>query len=103
MIDRAPDLQRLLDLTGAAISRRASPSEPACRAGATIFSALARPAPHAPATMPSRLPACDHLAAAVAAARAAGGVVASLADAFAAIEPALTWRRRPGAEGAAFD
>ncbi len=103
MIDRAPDLQRLLNLTGAAIARRASPPEPARRAGARISSALARPAPRATAMMPSRLPACDHLAAALATARAAGGDVAPLADAFAAIEPALTWSRRPGSDGAAPD
>jgi quercetin dioxygenase-like cupin family protein len=103
MIERAPDLQRLLDLTGAAIARRASPSEPARRAAAEIFAALARPAPRATATVPSRLPACDHLATALATARAAGGHVAPLADALAAIEPALTWRRRAGAEGAALD
>jgi quercetin dioxygenase-like cupin family protein len=103
MIERTPDLQRLLDLTGEAIARRASPSESVCRAGARIFSALARPEPRATATVPSRLPACDYLAAALAAARAAGGDVASLADAFATIEPSLTWRRRPGAEDAAPD
>jgi hypothetical protein len=103
MIERAPDLQRLLDLTGEAIARRASPSDSVCRAGAKIFSALARPAPRATATMPCRLPACDYLASALATARATGGEVASLADAFASIEPALTWRRRSGAEGTAPD
>ena len=103
MIERTPDLQRLLDLTGKTIARRASLSESVCRAGARIFSALARPELRATATVPSRLPACDYLATALAAAHAAGGDVASLADAFAAIEPALTWRRRPGAEDAAPD
>jgi quercetin dioxygenase-like cupin family protein len=103
MIDRDPDLQRFLDLTGDAIARRASPSVPAGDAAARIFTALARCAPRGYPPPSSRLPVCDHLAAALAAARAAGGKIAALADAFASIEPALAWRRRPGAEGASPD
>jgi quercetin dioxygenase-like cupin family protein len=103
MIARAPDLQRLLDLTAKAIAGSASPSEPARAAAARIFTALARSAPGGVATTPARLPACAHLAAALTAARAAGGATASLADAFAAIEPALAWYRRPGDDAASPD
>ncbi len=103
MIERAPELQRFLDLTAEAIARVGSPAAPACMAAAKVFTALARPAPRDAATKPSRLPVCAQLAAALAAARAASGTTASLADAFAAIEPSLAWRRRPGTEDAAAD
>ncbi len=44
---------------------------------------------------PARLPVCDWLAPALAAAEAGGR--AGLAAAFAAVEPRLTWRRRVSA------
>lgn len=103
MIERPPELQCFLDLTGEAIARAASPTEPAGCAAARIFAALARPAPRGAAPIPSRLPICAHLATALPAARAASSAIASLADALAAIEPALAWRRRPGADAASPD
>src|SRR5260221_14087997 len=99
MIERAPGLQRFLDLIGDAIAGRSLPSEPARGAGARIFTVLARPPPRG-ATISARLPVCDPLPAALAAARAQGSPVAALADAFAAIAPALAWGRRPGADAA---
>jgi hypothetical protein len=47
---------------------------------------------------PARLPACGHLGDALNSARAARPSLAKVADAFAALEPRLTWTRRPSAD-----
>ncbi len=69
-----------------------------------IFARLEKPAPRADAT-PARLPACAQLAPALALTRQAGAAMARVAASFAALEPALTWRRSPRTAGlgAAFE
>jgi len=63
------------------------------RVARRIDEGLRLSAEQAPRT-PNRLPVCDHVGAALDRARGQGGVVAGLADAFAAIEPQLNWERR---------
>src|SRR5205814_9749199 len=48
---------------------------------------------------PMRLPACMHLAGALDAARAASTSLGRIASNFAALEPKLTWTRRPKVDG----
>jgi quercetin dioxygenase-like cupin family protein len=99
-IHRAPGLQRFLDATREAIVAQAPSPGSAARLAERIFGALGRAAPEAGVASPSRLPACLHLADALAEARASSPSVARVADAFAAIEPALPWKRRPNAKAA---
>ena len=99
-IHRASGLQHFLDATREAIAAQGPSLGSAARVADRIFEALGRAAPEAGDTTASRLPACVHLAKALAAARAAPPSVARVADAFAAIEPTLPWKRRPNAEAA---
>lgn len=74
---------------------------PASRDVATrIFSALEQPASGGEAPRPERVPACDQLDAALAAARTGPGLIPALADALDALAPRLAWYRRPGAQPA---
>ena len=98
--DRAPGLQRFLDATREAIAAQGPTLGPAARVADRIFEALGRAATEAADAPASRLPACAHLPKALAAAREGPPAVARVADAFAAIEPALPWKRRPSAEAA---
>lgn len=97
-IHRAPGLQRFLDTTREAIAERDSAVGPAALVAERIFAALERAAPGAGDSTATRLPACVHLAKALAAAQEGRPSVARVAGAFAAIEPTLPWKRRPGAE-----
>jgi quercetin dioxygenase-like cupin family protein len=67
---------------------------------ARIFTALESPANRDPAPPASRVPACGHLAAALAKARTGPGAIPVLATALEAIAPRLAWYRRPGSEPA---
>lgn len=67
-----------------------------------VFAAL----DHASASgqnQPGRLPACAHLPAALDAARMGGDSLARIAASFAALEPHLTWTRRPKVDGSQSD
>ncbi len=86
-----------------ALSRQAWHAAPARPAGAEpvaerIFRALSVPGQRDLAPPPCALPACTHLPAALAAARAGAPAVSALAAAFEALVPSLAWYRRPGAE-----
>ncbi len=99
MQERSPALQCFLDALHAAVRAGASPASPARQAAKKIFDALKLPAlPCAREAI--RLPAAVHLDDALNTARRAAGAVAKVADAFAELEPSLTWHRRPGAENA---
>ena len=94
---RCSQLQHFIDLTRQAIAARVTTGEPAGQACRRIFSALETPqAEQSPARF-ADLPAQRHLRAALDAASAGPASAAALAKAFAAIEPRLSWQRRPGA------
>jgi quercetin dioxygenase-like cupin family protein len=99
-IDRAPRLQDLLDATRDAIATSGALPEPAARLSDRIFGALGHATSGVGDGHGDRLPVCVHLAEAIAEARAAGPAIARVADALAAIEPSLQWKRRPNAERA---
>ena len=63
-----------------------------------IFTALRMPSAQAGRSATARLPICRHLPPALQHAGRQPGPVGALADAFAAIEPRLDWKIRPGAE-----
>jgi hypothetical protein len=90
---RPADLQRFLDLSAKALqaATRSQAAQAADRTVALWSVTQGTPGEQAPA----RLPVCDWLGPALAAAGTRGR--ASLAAAFAAIEPRLTWRRRASA------
>lgn len=99
MHNRSPALQCFLDGLHAAIQAGASPGSPAGRAATKIFDALDAPA--APgAQTPVRFPVGKYLDAALNTARGGPGAIAAVADAFADLEPSLTWYRRPAGEHA---
>jgi len=62
-----------------------------------VFDALDKARPVEPKA-PARLPACAYLGDALTTARDAGPSLAKIADAFAALEPHLTWTRRASAD-----
>ncbi|HEY2110649.1 MAG TPA: dimethylsulfonioproprionate lyase family protein, partial [Dongiaceae bacterium] len=95
---RSLGLQRLLDAMHDAIAAQESSRGAAARVADLSFEALSRAAPESGGTTASRLPACDHLAEALAAARAGPPKVAQVAEAFAEIEARLPWKRRVNAE-----
>lgn len=66
-----------------------------------MFTALQAPSTQA-VPQASRLPVCRHLDRALENARHQPGSVAALADAFAIIEPRLSWKVRDGAESEQF-
>jgi len=70
---------------------------PAGRCLHRVFNALTDPRPVL-ATAPARLPACAYLDKALDNARRSGASLASIADAFAALEPNLNWTRRASAD-----
>jgi quercetin dioxygenase-like cupin family protein len=79
----------------------ASPRLPAAQRVATrIFGALESPANRDRAAPAARVPACEHLAAALAVARTGPGAIPALADALDAIAPRLAWYRRAGSQPA---
>ncbi len=64
---------------------------------ARVFDALASARPIGDKT-PARVPACIHLDGALQTTRKANPSLARIADAFAALEPQLTWTRRASAD-----
>jgi len=96
---RSPDLQRLLDLTQAAIYPAAPPRTATAIAAERIFSALRQSAGTPGRSESGRLPVCrQHLEPALTQARLQQRAVGDVADAFAALEPRLAWTVRAGAE-----
>lgn len=98
MPKRSPELQHLIDATHRAIAARVSSTDAAGVANRRIFAALESPGLQ---QSPGRLetpPACTHLRHALDGAATAAAPARELAEAFAVIEPALRWQRRPGAE-----
>ena len=103
MPERAPDLQRFLDLTLGAIADRAASGGPAVAVTERIGIALRRPAAAGAATTADQPSACRHLDAALAIARQDAPDVAEVADAVGSLAGRLTWAPRPGSESVADD
>jgi quercetin dioxygenase-like cupin family protein len=97
-IHRSAGLQRLLDAMRDAIAARESFPGSAKALADRSFEALRQVAPESAEVRASRLPACDLLVEALAAARAGPPSIARVADAFAEIEATLPWKRRANAE-----
>jgi hypothetical protein len=95
---RSPDLQLFLTSAEAAIRHGSAADGPVRVAAERIFTALRVPSPEAECPDTPRLPVCRYLPAALEHARRQPGPVGTLADAFAVIEPQLSWKARPGAE-----
>ncbi len=93
MTERPRDLQTFLDRSQAAILALLPQTGEPVRVAQRIDDGLRISAVQAPRT-PIRLQVCDHIGVALERARGQGGVIAELADAFAAIEPQLNWERR---------
>ena len=97
MAGRTAELQRFIDGTEAAIMARAADYPDAMAMAARVFSALRTKGGDTPGNPPARLGACGHLDRALGQARnspGGPGLIAELADVFAALEPAFTWHRR---------
>lgn len=95
---RSAEFQRFLSSAEAAIRHAADGDTCIGEAAGRIFSALRTPAAQGAPVAAARVPVCHHLPAALERARSLAGHVADLANAFAAIEPQLRWKTRPGAE-----
>lgn len=95
---RSPELQRLLTAAKAAIREGSSVDERIQAAAGRIFAALETRHGQAAAPQATRLPVCNYLPAALQHARSQPDPVGTLAEGFAAIEPQLGWKARPGAE-----
>jgi hypothetical protein len=95
---RSSDLQSFLTLAETAILGGSSDAAPVPRAAERVFSALRASTGQVGRSAPARPPVCRHLPSALEQARRAPGTVGALAAAFAAIEPRLEWKARPGAE-----
>ena len=98
MLSRSPDLQSFLTAAEAAVRQGRHGTRPVAAVADRIFTALQ--APSAPAGQPAsgRLPVCRYLDTALDHARSQPEPIGALADGFAAIEPGLSWKIRPGAE-----
>ena len=97
-VRRPEALARVLDAARDFLAARVEAGTPPGDAARRIFDALAGPAGViAPGDTPPRPPAHRYLSAALENARAAAEV-APIADAFAALEPELTWVWRPDSE-----
>ena len=97
-MQRSQALTDFLTATHRAIEADADPDSAPGALAARIFSALWESTGHRRPAPPATLPACEHFDAALADARGGAAPIAGLADAFAALEPELTWQIRPGAE-----
>lgn len=91
---RPLELQSFLTSAEGAIRNRSGSDDRVRLAAERIFSSLETASTCAGEHKAARLPVCDHLPKAFEQARAVGSVV----DAFARLEPQLTWNRRVGAE-----
>jgi quercetin dioxygenase-like cupin family protein len=92
MAERPEPLQAFLDALRAELSQMQLGAA-AGRCLWRVFDTLRNPQPVV-AGEPTRLPACAHLEEALGRARKASPSLAKVADAFAALEPHLTWTRR---------
>jgi quercetin dioxygenase-like cupin family protein len=95
---RSPDLQRFVTMAEAAIHQRSDADARIPAAAERMFTALRTPSTQAGQSGAVRMPVCRHLATALEHARRQPGPVSGVADAFAAIEPQLSWNVRPGSE-----
>jgi hypothetical protein len=95
---RFPDLQLFLTVAETAIRHGMHVPGPDTATAERIFTALQLPSAVPGQTGSGRQPVCRHLDAALAQARPHRGPVTALADAFAAIEPGLSWSTRTGTE-----
>ena len=95
---RRPEaLERVLGAARDFLAARVEPGTPPGDAARRIFDALANSDGDIVPGEAPRPPACSHLTAALASARAAPEI-APLAEAFTSLDPSLRWRLRPGAE-----
>ena len=97
MAERPPVLQAFLDSLHYELEA-AKVGPEAKRCIEKVFGALENPGPSG-LNQPMRLPACMHLTGALDAARAASASLGRIASNFAALEPKLTWTRRPKVDG----
>jgi hypothetical protein len=95
---RSPDLQLFLTLAEATIRHGSRIKGPVSVAAERIFTALRAPSTLAGQPGSGRLPVCHHLETVLELARLQTGPVSALADAFAVIEPQLSWKIRANAE-----
>ena len=95
---RSPDLQLFLTSAEAAIRHGSAVDGRARVAAERMFAALQAPSTQAGRPGTGRLPVCRHLATALEHVRRQPGPIGALADAFAVIEPQLSWKVRAGAE-----
>ena len=95
---RSADLQLFLTSAEAAIRNGSDVKGPMPVAAERMFTALQVPSTPAGRPGSGRLPVCRHLASALESVRLQPGPVSALADAFAVIEPQLTWKVRADAE-----
>ena len=91
---RSPDFQQFLTLAEAAVRHGSGVKGPVCAAAERIFAALRAPSAQAGPTRAARLPVCRHLETALDHVRGQPGPISALADAFAVIEPQLSWKVR---------
>lgn len=94
MPDRSPELQHFIEVAGRAFADRA-PQGAAQACVRAIFAALEVPAPADP-TPGRRRAVCDWLDPVTDPEGVSDPLLAELCGAFRAVEPALTWRQRPG-------
>jgi hypothetical protein len=97
MNERPKPLQEFLDALRVELSHKKL-GEAARLCLTHVFDALASPRPIAEKAPAARLPACVHLDSALDTARKASASLARIADAFAELEPHLTWTRRAQAD-----
>ncbi len=102
MNHRNSNLQNLVDATQGVIQARATDYPEAMGMAEKIFAALSTPGAGGE-NAPTRLPVCGHLSSAYEQAHKGGTAIATLTDAFAAMEPELSWQQRVGAAGAPGD
>lgn len=91
---RPPELQAFLTAAHAAFGARIGALSPAAVALPAMARAMAEPARAGALPAPRRLPACQHLAPAIATAMRGPADLAGLAKALGALAPALHWRSR---------
>jgi len=101
MPDRNSNLQRFIATTEAGIRARASDVPDAMAMAGRIFAALKDPGIVNAGNAPTRLPACDHLEGALAAAGEGPDPIPEIGEALAAIEPGFAWVRSPRSAPAA--
>jgi hypothetical protein len=95
---RSADLQLFLTSAEAAVCHRPSVDGRVRPAAERIFMALRAPSTQVVRPSATRLSVCRHLATTLEHARHQPGPIGALVDAFAVIEPQLTWKVRGGAE-----